>query len=137
MEGGDGRRRRRRHEEAAAAGAGLTHQLEAGRGMFRTLDHHVLQEIAEGCLDRALVAGPDLEVVGNRALLVDGAVRLDEHRARGVAVTGARRVELLERLEPRFETGKLVFARADRAGAPFVLDARAGQLRFARRPRDA
>ena len=58
-------------------------------------------------------------------------------RPRGVAVPGARGVELFERLQPRVEPGELVLARAHRPRAPFVLDARAGQLRLARRAGDA
>ena len=106
--------------------------------MLRPLDDDVLEQIAEAGLDGALVAGLDLEVVGDRALLVDLAVGLHEHGARRVAVAGARRVELLERLAdaPR---GRRARARATRtdARAPLVLDARARQLRLARRPRDA
>src|SRR5713226_6510630 len=127
--------RRRSHEETASSSASLPYQLEAGRGVLRTLDHDVLEQIAEACLDGTLVSGLDLEIVGNGALLVDLAVRLHEHRACRVAVAGARRVELFEGLEARVEAGELVLAGADGAGAPFVLDARAGELRFAGRPR--
>ena len=45
--------------------------------------------------------------------------------------TGAGGVELLERREPRGQAGELVLARAHLIGAPFVLNARAGQLRLA------
>src|SRR5439155_6945424 len=131
-----GRVYRRRDEEAAAPGVRVADQPEAGGRMLRPLHDHVLEEIAEARLDGALVARLDLEVVRNRPLLIHGAVGLDEDGARGVAVAGARRVELLERGEARLDTGELVLARAHRARAPLVLDPRAGALRFAPRARD-
>ena len=82
-------------DEAAASGALLAHELEAGRGLLGLFDDDVLQQIAEAGFDGALVAGVHLEVVGHRALLADAAVGLREHRARGVAVLGAGRLELL------------------------------------------
>ena len=132
----NGGRRRFGHEKAAAAGTGFPDQLEAGGRMLRPFDDHVLEQIAEAGFHRALVPVLNLEVVGDRALLIDLAVGLDEHGPRGVAVARARGVELLERREAGLETGELVLAGADRSRSPFVLDARARQLGLARRARD-
>ena len=86
-----------RHQESAAAGARLAYELEAGTRLMWLFDDHVLEQIAETRLDRALVAGVDVEVVGNRTHLTDRAVRLGEHRTWRVAVPGARGFELFER----------------------------------------
>src|SRR5262249_57227851 len=99
-------------------------------------DDDVLEEIAEAGLDGALVACLDLEVVGDGALLIHRAVGLHEYGSRGIAIPGARGVELFERLQTRLEPRELVLARAHRSRAPLVLDARAGELRLARRARD-
>src|SRR3954471_17975682 len=126
----------RRDQESAAASTCFAHQLESGRGMLRTFDDDVLEEIAQARFDGALVPWFDVEVIGNRALLIDLAVRLDEDRARVVAVPGTGGVELLERFQPRLETGQLVLAGTDRTGSPLVFDARARELRLARGARD-
>jgi len=119
---------RTRDQEPATAGVGFADDLEARGRVLRTFDHHVLQQIAETRLDRALVAGFDFEVIGDGALLVDLAVGLRQHRTRRVAVTGAGRLELLERFQPCFDARELVLARTDRSRAPLVLDARARQF---------
>jgi len=119
---------RRRHEEAAAPRRGFAHQLKAGDRVLGPFDHDVLKEITETRLHGALVAGVDLDVVGNRATLIDLAVCLHEHGARGIAVAGAGRVQLFERFQPCLETGELVLARTYGAGAPFVLDTRTCQF---------
>src|SRR5207248_8147884 len=97
----------------------------------------VLEQIAETRLNRAFVAGVDVEVIGNRAHLTDRAVRLGEHRTRRVAVPGARGFELFERPEARVQPGDFLFAGAHGTRPPFVLDARAGQFRFAAGSRHA
>src|SRR5581483_1170697 len=126
----------RRDQEAAPAGAGFLHDLESGFGVGMLFDNDVLQEIAEAGFDGAFVARLDVEIVGDRALLIDGAVRLREHGAWGIAVAGARRLEFFERLQPRVETRELVLSRADRSRPPLVFDPRARELRFARRFRN-
>ena len=123
--------------EPAAAGALLANELESRGGMLGPLDDHVLQQVAEARLDGTLVAGVDVEIVGDRAHLADLAVGLREHRPRRVAEAGARRLELFERLQARLEPGELVLARAHRPRAPLVLDARAGQLGLPGRARQA
>ncbi len=118
-------------EEAATARASLAYQPEARSGVLGALDHDVLQQVAEAGFNRALrAAGFDLEIIGDRALLVDLAVGLDQNRARRVAVSGTGGVELLERLQAGFDAGEFVLARTDRTGPPLVLDARAGELGF-------
>src|SRR5215470_15718468 len=91
----------------------------------------MLKQLGEAGVDRPLVSGVHLDVVGNRAFLVDGAVGIREHRSSGVAETSSRRFQLLERCQPGTESRKIVFARARLAGAPFVLDPRARELRLA------
>src|SRR4051812_23360832 len=108
----------------------------SGRSM-RPLHHDMLEEIAEAGLDRPLVTSLYFEVIGDRTLLIDLAVGLDEHRPGGIAVSGARGIELLERGEPGGEAGELVLAGANRPRAPFMLDPRAGQLGIPCRARDA
>ena len=88
--------------------------------MLGRFDDDVLQQVAEIGFDRALEAGFDLEVVGERATLSDLAVRLREDGTRRVAVLGSRRFELFERLQPRVETGNLLFMDAHRPGTPLV-----------------
>ena len=126
-----------RDDEPAAAGVSFTEQFKARRGVLRTLDDHMLDQSAEARFDRAFVARIDLEVVGDRALLTDVAVGLGQHRAGAIAVSGPRRVELLEGQEARLQRGQLLLARSNRARAPVVLDVRAGQLGFTRRSGDA
>src|SRR5947209_6619513 len=71
------------------------------------------------------------EAGGNGAQLSHPAVGLCEDSAGGIAIFGARRLEFLERLPSPLEAGELVLARAQGADPPFVLPARAGQLRLA------
>ena len=87
------------------------------------LDDDVLQQIAETGLDRALVAGIDLEIVGNRTLLSDVAVGLYQHHACGVAELGAARRDLLQRGQAGFVRGELLLAAAHVPRAQFVLAA--------------
>ena len=105
--------------------------------MLRPLDDDVLKQIAEAGLDGALESGFDLEIVGHRALLRHLAVGLRQHGAGGVAVSGAGGLQLFQRFEARFDPGELLLAAAHRSRAPFVFDARAGQLGFARQVGDA
>ena len=81
------------------------------------LDDHVLQQLAEGGFDRALVMAVDLEVVGDRAHVCDlGRRRLGEDQPGAVAVLGARGIELLERFQPRADAGQSrLHARAARS----------------------
>ena len=72
------RRRSGRDQEPAAACLRLANHLEAGRRVLRELDDDVLEQIAEAGFDGALVAGVDLEIVGDGALLIDLAVGLRE-----------------------------------------------------------
>ena len=122
----------RRDQEAASSCAGFLNHPESRGGVLRTLDDDVLQEIAETRLDRPLVSRFHLEVIGDGAVLVDGAVRLRQDGPRSIAESGARRIELLERFQPRLEAGELVLARANRSRAPVVFDTGARELRFAR-----
>src|SRR5437868_6106852 len=104
--------------------------------MLRLLDNDVLEQVAEIRIDRALVTRLDFEVVRERALLTHFAVGLREDRARRVAVSGARRIELFERLQTRFERRQIVLAGSYRARSPLVFDARTGELRFTGRSCD-
>jgi hypothetical protein len=106
----------------------LANDREAGRGLVVALDDDVLEQIAEARLDRALVATVHVEVVGDRALLANVAVRLHEHHARRITELRAAGGQFLERGEPRFGRGEFLLARADVAGPPFVLRAGRRQL---------
>ena len=97
---------------------------------------HVLEQVAQARFDGALVLRLHLEEVGEGAHLADLAVGVDQDHARGIGEAGAVRVDLFERVQARGHRGHLVFARTDVAGAPFVFDAGARQLRLARRARD-
>ena len=117
----------RRDQEAAPAGAGFANDLEPGGRVLRALDDDVLQQIAEVGLDRALVAGFDLEIVGNRALLVDLAV--------GLRQNGARRVADTTRARPRAPRATSGAPRGRRAPVPGrAPTARATRARCARSP---
>src|SRR5438094_903423 len=105
----------RRDQEAASSCAGFLNHPESRGGVLRTLDDDVLQEIAETRLDRPLVSRFHLEVIGDGAVLVDGAVRLRQDGPRSIAESGARRLELLERFQPRLEAGELVLGPSDPA----------------------
>src|SRR5437660_651159 len=85
--------------------------VTTGSGVIRMFHDDVLEQIAEGCFDGALVAGVDLEVIGDRPLLPDLTVGLCEQRPRGVVVAGARGFELFERFQARLEPCQIVFAR--------------------------
>jgi hypothetical protein len=99
--------------------------------MFRPLDDHVLKQITETGFHGAFVSSLDFEVVGDCSALSDLTVRLREKRAWRISVFGAAGVKLFERLQPRVEPCKLVFARSHHSRAPFVLDARGGQFGLA------
>ena len=126
----------RRNEKPTAPGAALADELEAGHRLLRPFDDDVLQDPAQASFDGAFVPLVDVEIVGDRAHLSDGAVGFDKHRPRRIAVPGARRFQLLERRQPGRERRQLLLAGSDRPCAPLVFDPRAGQLRLARGPRD-
>ena len=69
--------------------------------MFEAFNQDVLQQVAEARLDGPLVARLDLDEVRQRAHLADLAVGVDEHHARRIGKSGAMRVDLFERPEPR------------------------------------
>ncbi len=117
-------------QEADTSGLLLAHQREAVRRRFRLLDDDVLEEIAEVGLYRALVARFNIEVIGERALLMDPAVRLGQHRTSRIAIFGAGRLQFLQRLEARLEPCQFVLTGTHRAGAPLVFDAGARQFRL-------
>ena len=96
----------------------------------------MLEQIAKTGFDRSLVSGLDVEVVGDGALLIHRPVGLHEHGARGVAIGGAGRVELFERLQARVQAGQFVLPGADGPRAPLVLNPGAGQFGLAGRARD-
>ena len=123
--------------ETASAGIFLANQLQAGRHVLEPLDQHVLQQVAEARLDRALVLRLDLDEVRQRAHLPDLAVGVDEHHARRIGKAAAMRVDFLERVQARGHAGQLLLARAHVARSPFVLEAGAGQFGLARRSRHA
>ncbi|HEY4958520.1 MAG TPA: hypothetical protein VII31_11960, partial [Caldimonas sp.] len=97
----------------------------------------MLQQVAQACLHGTLVPRVDVEIVGDRAHLADLAVGLRENGSRRVAEAGARRLELLKRLQARLEAGEVVLARAHRPRAPLVLDAGASELGLPGRARHA
>ena len=121
-------------DESAAAGVFLADQFQAGRDVLEPLDEHVLQQVAETRLDGALVPRLDLDEVRHRAHLPDPAVGVDEHHARRIGEAAAMRVDFLERVQARGHAGELLLARADIARSPFVLEPRARQFGFTRRP---
>ena len=84
------------HHEAAAAGIVLAHQRQACRGLIVPFNDHVLQEVPQAGFDRPLVAPVHLEVVGDRTLLADAAVGVDENHARRITEFGAAGGELFE-----------------------------------------
>src|SRR5579864_1787637 len=105
--------------------------------MRRLLDDDILQQVAQTGLDRALIALLHIEIVRDRALLVDAPVGLSEDCARRIAVPGASSLELLERHEAGSESGQVLLPRPHRTRAPVMLDAGAGELRLPCGPCDA
>ena len=108
-----------------------------GERMILALDDDVLEQFAEAALRRRARGqprprgSPRRRPSGSRLPLACASTV-----AGGVAVPGAAGFQLLERLQPRAEPRELVLARTHRTRAPFVLDARARQLRLASRPGD-
>ena len=64
--------------------------------MIETLDHHVLQQVAETGFNRALVLRFDFNEVGEGAHLADRAVGVDQHHARRVGKTRTVGVDLFQ-----------------------------------------
>ncbi len=91
----------------------------------------MLEQVAETRFDRALVSTVHLEIVCNRALLTDMAVRLHEHHPGGITEIRTTGSQLLERREPSLDGGQLLLARAHVSRAPFVLASRHRELRAA------
>ena len=98
-------------DEAAASGILLPHERQAGRRLIVAFDDHVLEQIAQARLDRALVATVDLEIVRNRALLPDMAVGLHEHHPCGITEVRTAGGQFLERGEPALDRRQLLLAR--------------------------
>src|SRR5687767_14043565 len=98
------------HDEAAAPGILLTNEREAACRLVVTLDDDVLEEVAEACFDRALVAAVDVEIIRDGALLTHLAVGLHQHHPGGVAELTAGGVELDQRRQARFAAGQLLLA---------------------------
>jgi len=64
--------------------------------MLRPLDNHVLQKVAETGFDGALVAGFDLEAVGDGAMRSHRVVGLRKDGSRGVPESGAGGFQFFE-----------------------------------------
>ena len=92
----------------------------------------VLEQFTEAGLDGALVADGDLQIVRDRSDLTNLAIRLREHEPRAVAVLGTRRIQLLERAQPRRDARDLLLGRPELTGARVAGAPRGGQLRFPR-----
>ena len=91
-------------------------QPHAGDRLIMSLHDDVLEQLAGAGFDRPLVVPVHLEVVRDRAELADlVGRRFGEDQAGAVAVLRARRVELLERLQPRRDAGQLVLDAAQLA----------------------
>jgi predicted RNA-binding protein YlxR (DUF448 family) len=120
------------HHESATSRVVLANQREAGRSLIVTLDDDVLEQIAKTRFDRAFVAAVHLEIVGNGALLADMAVGLNEHHACRIAKFTTCGDELLERRQPRFEGGEVLFARANAPRRLVVCRTRGGKRRLLR-----
>ena len=129
---GRGARRAVEHDKPAAADVFLTNHLQPRNGLFVRRHDHVLKEIAQGCLNRPFVLRIHVEVIGNRPLLSDVAVRLRQHHPRGFRVSGARFLELGQRRQARREPCQLPLPGLEALRFPLELDAGGRELRFAR-----
>jgi hypothetical protein len=133
-----GRADRRGHDDRKPTRPASCSRANAGRPRrARGVDDDVLQQIAEARFDRALVAAVDLEVVGDRSLLADLAVGLREDHARAASPYSARAASSSSSDFSRARRRPARARASARRAPPLVLDARAGQLRFARRAIDA
>ncbi len=74
-------------------------------------------------------------MIGDRSVVAHARLGRAEDQARGLAVGGARRFELLQRAQPAFGRGQLLLLRAGVADAPVALDARRAEARLGRLPR--
>ena len=102
----------------------------------RAIDEHVLEQIAEQRVDRALERALDVEVIGDGAVLTQRRAGLGEQEARRVAERRAAGFEFFERPQPRFVAGEIALARRERAAEQRSRSAR-GATRAPLRPRRA
>ena len=84
-------------------------QRHAGQRVGSRRHDDELQQVAETGLDGPFVGPLDLQVIGHRAVMRNAVARR-QHRAGGVAVRGARRVELFERLQAGADRRHLLLA---------------------------
>src|ERR1051325_5834187 len=104
-------------DKAAPPGIVLAHERKPGRGLLVSLDDDVLEKFAEACFDSAFEAAVDFEIIRHGALLADVAIGLHEDHSGGIREFAAGGDELLERGEPRLETGAVHLAPTHAAGA--------------------
>src|SRR4051812_22047680 len=99
-------------DKAAPPGIVLADERKARRRLLVALDDDVLEKFAEARFDSALEAAVDFEIVRDGALLADVAIGLHEDHPRRIREFAAGRDQLLERGEPRLDTGEILLARA-------------------------
>ena len=90
----------------------------------------MLEHAAEQCVDRPFVGALDVEMVRDRAVLLDTRGALGEQKPGGLAERGAPGFHLFERPEPRFVAGQRPLAQRERLRTFRVLRALRGQRRF-------
>ena len=129
------------HDEAAAAGVALA---PAARGRSSTsscaIDEHVLQQIAEQRVDRALVRPLDDQVIGDGAVRAARVAGLSPSRNRAASPNVARLASSSSSERSRASVaGQLALARGQRLRQPLAIGAaaRPARLRPARGARSA